>query len=549
MHDKHKHDSYIHLLGCFSYWELTQWTAFSFRTYRLNANARKRPEKKEYNCASGHPSQNNDLDEANNSPTNGDITSQVKELPRHTLITNSDADGQKDVLREVDTVDSPNNHTYAVLEGPAQVTPFQRHKTQSVAVRKARSPILAKRLSDTPHVYDTLAEKEKHTLVSTSTDEDLNTHQYAVLEGPTSPTGHSSHIMHRMKPARKESFELSMNAKAESAPIGYNKLPPKPPKDMDDSNRLREKEESLSAVINKASTLTAGYDRLDPKTDTKAADDQIDMGHTYATLTPEEEQAGVKSKKGKKRSKKKQKQKQTSNQMDNSHIYDILDPQTEINSRVAIAKSEREILPPVPPRASTVSSSKSSSRSHSVCAPHKRKISHSLSSRMLSDVTEGRKRSLTVFTAASDTNLHKINPDAEAHIYDTVEVSPFPVSKRKQRRSGKRYRWLHLKERLERQTSLEILDSNMDTDITLHHMTKTDTKAKANWALLTQSASLGNIVSEAVDSKLEPSSNYASLDMKQVYVQVGPYLPGKGDSEQHKPDNEKDSEYSHLQHH
>ena len=549
MHDKHKGDSYIYLFVCFSYWELIHWTAFSFRTYRLNASARKRPEKKEHKCTSGHPSQNNDLDEANNSPMNDDITGQVKEIPRHTL-TNSDADGQNDILREVDSVDSPNNHTYAVLEGPVRVTPFQRHKTQSVAMRKARSPNLAKRLSDTPHVYDTLAEKEKHTPVSTSTDEDPNIHQYAVLEGPTPPTGHSSR-MHGMKPARKESFELSMNAKDECAPNGYNKLPPKPPKDMDDSNRLWEKEESLSAVINKTGTLTAGHDRLDPKADTiepKAADDQIDMGHTYATLTPEEEQ-GVKSKKGKKRSKKKQKQKQMPNQMDNSHIYDILDPQTEINSRVAIARSEREILPPVPPRASTVSSSKSNSRSHSVSAPHKRKISHSLSSRMLSDVTERHKRSLTVYTAASDTNLHKMNPDAEAHIYDTVEVSPFPVSKRKQRCSGKRYRWLHLKERLERQTSLEILDSNMDTDLTLGHTTKTDTKAKANRALLTQSASLGNIASEAVDSKLEPSSNYASLDMKQVYAQVGPYLPGKEDSEQHKPDNEKDSEYSHLQHH
>ena len=151
---------------------------------------------------------------------------------------------------------------------------------------------------------------------------------------------------------------------------------------------------------------------------------------------------------------------------------------------------------------------------------------------MLSDVTEGR----------------KIGPRAaKAHIYDTVEVSPaFPVSKRKQRRSGKRYRWLHLKERLERKTSL---DSNMDTDLDLSHMrTKTDTKASC--AALTQSASLGNIMSEAADSNLEPNSYlYASLDMKQVYAQLGPYLPGKGDSEQHKPDNDKDSEYSHLQHH
>jgi hypothetical protein len=430
-----------------------------------------------------------------------------------------------------------------VLEGPVptQASPFQRHKTQSVAVRKARSPNVAKRLSDTPHghVYDTLTEKEKHTPVSTGRDgEDPSIHQYAVLEGPIPPTGQSSH-RRGVKQVRKESLKLSgqfMNA--ESASNGYDRLPAK------DSNRLREKEESSSAMINKTSTLTAGYDRLEPKIDdTVGADDQVGTGHMYATLTPEEQ--GVKSKKGKKWSKKKQKQKQTPIQTENSHIYDILDLQTETNSRVG--RSEHETLPPVPPRISTTSSSEatSTSRAHSVSAPHRRKISHSLSSRMLSDVTKGRKRSLTVFTATSDTNLHKIGSGAEAHIYDTVEVSPaFPVSKRKQRRSGKRYRWLHLKEGSERKTSL---DSIVDADLASGHMIKTDTKASR--APLTQSASLGNIMSEAVDSKLEPSSDlYASLDMKQVYAQVGPYLPGKGDSEQHKPDNDKDSDYSHLQH-
>ena len=442
-------------------------------------------------------------------------------------------------MKESDNVDAPDSHTYAVLEGPVptQTSPFQRHKTQSVAMRKVRSPNLAKRLSDTPHahLYDTLAEKAKHTPVSTGhRDEDPSIHQYAVLEGPTPPTGHSSHRhAYGMKQVRKESVE--------SASSDYDRLPPR------DSNRLREKEESLSALTSKTSTLTAGYDRLEPKRDgTMAADDQVGRGHTYATLTPEEEQ-DVKSKKGKKWSKKKQKQKLMSTETDNSHIYDILDPQTETNSRVA--RSELETLPPVPPRISTASSSAvaNTGRSHSVGASHRRKITHSLSSRMLSDVTESRKRSLTVFTATSDTNLHKIGPGAaEAHIYDTVEVSPaFPVSKRKQRRSGKKYRWLHLKERLERKTSL---DSSMDIDLDLGHTTKTDTKA--SHATLTQSASLGNIMSEAVDSNLEPNSYlYASLDMKQVYAQVGPYLPGKGDSEQRKPDNDKDSEYSHLQHH
>ena len=448
-------------------------------------------------------------------------------------------------MKESDNVDTPDSHTYAVLEGPVptQMSPFQRNKTQSIAVRKARSPNSAKRLSDTPHahLYDTLTEKAKHTPVSTGRrDEDPSIHQYAVLEGPTPPTGHSSY-RHGMKQVRKESFKQSVPVNVESASNGYDRLPPK------DSNRLQEKEEGLSALNNKTSTLTAGYDRVEPKRDgAMAADDQVGKGHTYAALTPEEEQ-GVKSKKGRKWSKNKQKQKLTPTQTDNSHIYDIPDPQTEINSR--IARSEHETLPPVPPRISTASSSAvaSTSRSHSIGAPHRRKITHSLSSRMLSDVTEGRKRSLTVFTATSDTNLYKIGPRAaEAHIYDTVEVPPaFPVSKRKQRRSGKRYRWLHLKERLERKTSL---DSNMDTDLDLGHMTKTDTKA--SHAALTQSASLGNIMSEAVDSNLEPNSYlYASLDMKQVYAQVGPYLPGKGDSEQHKPDNDKDSEYSHLQHH
>ena len=559
MHGKHKGDSYIYLWlhSCLSYWDFTQWAAFSFRTYRLKASGRKRPE---HNSASGYPSQNNDPDETNNKSTNTDTITcsaslkdrTIKELPRHTL-ANSDTGGNLDDKREMDNVDSPNNHTYAVLEGPIKVTPFQRHKTQSVAVRKAKSPNLAKRLSDTqPHVYDTLVEKAKHTPpVSNSTDElDPSAHQYAVLEGPTPPIGHSNH-RHGIKQGRKESFKLSMptNAMAESAASGYDKLPPKGITD-DGSSSFQEKKESLSAVTNKTSTLTAGYDRLEPKSDTMATVDQPDMGHTYATLTPEEGKEGVKSNKGKKRSKKKQKQKHMTNQTDNSHIYDILDPQTEINSRVVATQSENEVLPPIPPRVSTASSSNTgSSRSHSVSAPHKRKISHSVSSRMLSDVSEGRKRALTVFAASSDTNLHKIVPDAEAHIYDTVEVSPaFPVSKRKQRRSGKRYRWLHLKERLERQTSLEILGSTTDAG----HMTKTDTEA-ASRTLLTQSASLGNIMSEAVDSKpLEPSNNscYASLDMKEVYAQVGPYLPGKGDSEQHKQeDNDKDSEYSHLKHH
>ena len=525
---------------------MTQWTAFSFRTYRLNTNAKKRSEKKEHNCAIGHPSQNNNLnDKANNSPSYDDIAhhpkdrEKVKDLPQHTLTT-SDSDGHRDVLndkREVDSVDSPNNHTYAILEGPVQVTPFQRQKTKSVGVRKIQSPTVAKRLSDTPHVYDTLIEKVKHITVSTRADEDPSVHQYAVLEGPTPPLG--PHSDHRTKQVRKDSIKLIMN---ESTATGYDKLPPK---DMDNINRLQKDEESLSAVINKTTTLTAGYDRLDLKIETMAVGNQVDMGHTYATLTPEEE--SVKSKKGKKKSKKKQKQKQTPNQTDNSHIYDVLDPQSEINS--CVVRNEHEMLPPVPPRASMASSSNSSSRSHSISAPHKRKISHSFSSRMLSDVNEGRKRSLTVFTAASDTNLHRINPDAEAHIYDTVEVSsPFPVSKRKQRRSGKRYRWLHLKERLQRQSSLEILGSPTDTDLTSSHVIKTDSKlAKGP---LTQSASLGNIVSEAVDSKLEPSNNYALLDMRQVYAQVGPYLPGKEDNEQYtEPDNGKDSEYSHLQHH
>ena len=460
-----------------------------------------------------------------------------KETPTNTAAP--DNDDHKDVCdgrQDVDSHECPNSHTYAVLEGPVHVSPFQRHKTKSVGVRKIRSPNIAKRLSDTAHVYDTLAEKARHTPASASTDDNPSVNQYAVLEGPT-PVEHSDH-MYEMKQVKQDSFKPNMHTRSrvsDTASSGYDKLPPK---DMEDINIIQGKGESLSAAVNnKTTTLGAGYDRLDTKTETLA--NQMDMGHTYATLSPEEQ--SVKPKKGKKKSKKKQKQKQTSNQIDdNSHIYDILDLQSETNS--CVGRDDHKMLPAAAP--TSVSSSCGSH--HSVNAPHKRKISHSFSSRTLCDVTEERKRALTVHTAASNISLHKIDPDSEAHIYDTVEVSQFPVSKRKQRCSGKKYRWLHLKERLQRQSSLDILSYPMDPNLTAttsHHMTKSGTKAKA-----TLSASLGN-VSEVVDSNLEPNSTYALLDMTQVYAQVGPYVPGKGGSEQQKPDNEKDSEYSHLQHH
>ena len=177
--------------------------------------------------------------------------------------------------------------------------------------------------------------------------------------------------------------------------------------------------------------------------------------------------------------------------------------------------------------------------SSNINTPHKRKIAHSFSSRTLCDVAEVRTRPVTIHTAVSDTHIHKIDLDPEAHIYDTIKA--LPVSKRKRKQSGKRYRWLPLKEQLQRQ---EMMGCSRDQDLIISPTSSNVTVATGS--------STASISSSHVPEPIDPSSEankYSVLDITQAYAQVGPFVPGTRGNETQELVNEKNSDYAHLQHH
>ena len=461
-----------------------------------------------------------------------------KERP-HTLADITTLDGKHTSCDwagagQVDNLGDPNNHTYAVLEGP--MPPFRRHKAQSVGMRVIRTCNESK-TDPAAHVYDTLGletgnkSDQKTTYLSTSASatENPDKNQYAVLEGPT--IEYSDIISN----GRLSKHTIVNSDKTAANVNAYDKLPPKGV-DNTEVNRTQQISQGCSAAAeyHEPATPNTTYDRLDPELETKSHIEMI--GHTNATPDPEK---SVKPNEGKTKTKNK-KQKQSSDRgIDASHVYDVL----EFKSQIDGGEGEHQDTGLAAAAATTtvaISASENSCESNSVNTPHKRRITHSFSSRMLCETTQVRKRSLTTALAASDTKLNRIDPDAEAHIYDTIEL--FPVSKRKRRQSGKRYRWLYLKEQLQRQSTMESMDhpSPMDTNHMIpisSHVTTTTT---------TTTTSSGH-VPVTTDLSCE-ADTYSSLDKTQTYAQVGPFVPIKRGTELHKSASQDSSEYAHLQH-
>ena len=506
---------------------ISQCVIILHRTYKINTQADNTTPLTQQEYGDGrHPRQNKVLGKEEASRTkNPDAvgTTACSNLRRenkdraHTFTTQRNA-RSCDMSEHVDSVtESPGNHTYSKLEG-AQVFMHRRHKTHSLFERKRRNTDKAKGSSQAEGGYDTLdyiiekkgeSKRQEGERIECGSKidmevEDPSDHHYAVLEGPT-PIEESGDEMPHVK--RDWSFVTDMEAGVGTTNSGYDRLAPK---NVEINKTLQENTADLCFNVCTTSTsMSTNYDGSVP---------DLEGGHMYETLGLDDN--GKKKKKEKKSSKKKSKRllkRQTSAKKDTArssctsmHDYDMVD--------LCSKKSAQET-------SGMDSHDKATTRWERInfSTPRHRRITHSMSSRTLCDVTEVRNRSLTTHTAASDTHLNRIDPDLEAHIYDTVGF--LPVTKRKRKRSGKRYKWLHLMEKAKRQEMME-------TDETApNHETSTHSVSSCHAA-------------EPTDPSCG-TSEYASLDMSQTYLQVGPFVPGEKLKE---ASNEDSSDYAHLKH-
>ena len=514
--------------------------SFQYRTYRKNTHVGKKqqPVLKE-ESDTGHSFQTNRAERPN---TLIDITEEP----------DAAAHGHKGIRtgpEKVVDLSNPSNHTYAVLEGPA--LPLRRHKTQSAAARKKMASNRVKRFSDVTHnvKYDGIGlntesrfrKKSAHVLMSArpADDNETDIHQYAVLEGPTPVIEHSDRgILREINDSTPTSGTGTDGGTACST---YDKLAPKTVEISTENNVVTLSREDHSD--GQRSTQVNTHDRFGQILETS---NPLETVHMYDTLEPEKKNMKPKVK-SKRNSKKKLNKKPppTSQVVDASHIYDTLEFKNELESCAEEHQTQETKVPAPPPvvKSNISRDRKVSCEGISINAARKRKLTHSLSSRTICDVTEARKRAMTVFAVASDTNLNRIDTESEAHIYDTVEV--FPISQRKRKRSGKRYRWLHLKEQLQKQQKVSYsTGSNPATPTTSGYVTEA--------TCMTTSSSSVNALGTPLTDSSSPSEvyAYASLDKTQTYAQVGPFVPCKKGSIEHlEPAIEESSEYAHLQHH
>ena len=458
--------------------------------------------------------------------------------PAHMLIdvTTNAVNDHKDTCDGAGQTESlavnPNNHTYSVLEGP--LLPPRGQKVQSVAVRIVKSPNVSRvrRHSDEQHAYDTLAldtdNKSKLSSYtptptgSSAAENTSNDHHYAVLEGPTL-IEHSHH--HVMSEIREDRAPQPINLADMNI---YDKLTPKVTRTTD------ENETSVSLDTDSHNTTTLCAKNVSLGEEVEKSGNQPGIGHTYDKLNPKEKSTKANKRKTSVRKKLKRSwKKKTSNNKeaeDSSHFYDVLVFKNEIGSE----QQEWEVKSPTDVVANpSIGSPKISCE---INTSDKRKITRS---RTLCDVTEVCTKSVTIHTAVSDTHIHTIDPDPEAHIYDTIEV--LPVSKRKGKRSGKRYRWLSLKQQLKRQ---EIMGCSLDQDLTIP-----PTSSHVTGAISSSSASISSSHVQEPNDPCSETNNYAVLDITPTYAQVGPFVPGKRGNENHEPAKEENSDYAHLQHH
>ena len=469
---------------------------------------------------------------------------------------------------QVNDPESPSHHTYALLEGP--VLPLRRHNTQFVAMRKKPvNPSRTKRFSDTnaTHIYDSLGPqnstengmgKKSHAYTgeasvtnASSADEfqSSNEHHYAVLEGPTPVDADNSSASketvggsYRVDRRHKTSIQLCGGFLSSA----YDRLAPK-----NTENTVIPGNKGTSDIGGQGANAT--YNRLSKSNEIESPQEKV---HMYDTLEPDKKKSKLKFSKSKKNLKKKRKHSNTKQaptdvESDSPHIYDVLEFKSEMPISGAKHHQSSEVLTPTTTSTGKGADAIASDRKINCEGPkitntkRKRILTHSHSSRTLCDVTETRNRSFTVFTAASDTNLNRINPENEVHIYDTVEVFP-AISKRQRKLSGKRYRWLPLKEQLQKQERTGYIVNNEPSILspsaaTSCHVTGLTCNTRGVSSGTTPEAEPADLIGE--------THMYASLDKTQTYAQVEPFVPHKkGSVEQLKSVNEESSEYAHLQH-
>ena len=282
----------------------------------------------------------------------------------------------------------------------------------SIAEETAQGDIRGAQLSDGLHMYvaenlesnlyDKLAPKDDTSIAKETAQGDIRGAQLSDGLHMHVPENSEPNLYDKLAPKDDTSIAaqgdirgtqlsdgLHMHVAENSEPNLYDKLAPK-----DDTSIAKE---TAQGDI-RGTQLSDGYVRLSPK---REPGNNPEMGHTYINL-----QNGKMSAMSPKHS--------------HVHVYDKID-----GHRGEDQVSDTSATTPC----TCISETCSKSSSHGKVISERGKA-HSFSSTLTSDVTQEHKKSLT--TCMSLPNSNGISPDADAHVYDTIDDPKILLFKSKQ---------------------------------------------------------------------------------------------------------------------